>query len=100
MLVLWQRRSITALLILIGGSSRTVEFSGVLYYFTTDHRLVAKLRICIRFNKLSKYTPPGYHHEKSKDPICVVVYAVAASNNFEVLGTHEGPGELWDTSKR
>ena len=31
--------------------------------------------------------------------MCAQEYAVAVSNRFEVLGTLEDPGELWDTFK-
>lgn len=67
--------------------------------FATDHRLVAKLRIRIRSKAFSRCNPPQFHPEKLKDLACrpTQEYAEAVSSRFEVLGTLEDPGELWDT---
>ncbi|KAG0723374.1 Craniofacial development protein 2 [Chionoecetes opilio] len=66
-----------------------------------DHRLVvATLKLHVKSRRISRGNHTVLHLEKLKDLTCAHEYAVAVSNQFDVLGALGDPVELWDTFKR
>ncbi|KAG0716589.1 DNA repair protein RAD50 [Chionoecetes opilio] len=70
-------------------------------FFGTDHRLVvATLKLHVKSRRISRGNHTVFHLEKLKDLTCAHEYAVAVSNQFDVLSALGDPVELWDTFKR
>ena len=70
-------------------------------FFGTDHRLVvATLRLHLKTQRITRNAVPRYNLGTLKDATCAHEYAIAVSNQFEILGDLEDPADKWEAFKR